>query len=139
MNKVIILGRMTRDPEVKYTQNGKCVATFTLAVDRPFRGPNGEKETDFIPVVLWNKQAEMVGNSCRQGHRLAVEGRLQIRTYDAKDGSKRWVTEVIGNAIDFIEKKENADYGAGAPVTSQGRSEMEAFGQAVPFDEDIPF
>nr|DAN03972.1 MAG TPA: Single strand binding protein [Caudoviricetes sp.] len=135
MNKVVLLGRLVKDPDVKYTQSGKCVASFTLAVDRPFKGQNGEKETDFINVVTWGKTAELVGNSCIKGHRLLVDGRLQIRSYEAKDGTKRWVAEVIANGVEFIERKASG----AAPAETGGKSEMEAFGQAVPFDEEIPF
>jgi len=81
MNKVILMGRLTKDPDVKYTQTGKVVTQFTLAVDRSFKYANGNKETDFIPVVVWGKAAELVGNSCQKGHRLLVDGRLQIRSY----------------------------------------------------------
>ena len=130
MNKVILMGRLTKDPEVKYTQTGKVVTQFTLAVDRPFKDA---KETDFIPVVVWGKAAELVGNSCQKGHRLLVDGRLQIRSYEAKDGSKRWVTEIIVNGVEFVERK--SDKGG----TSGDKSEFEQFGHAVPFDEDIPF
>lgn len=133
MNKVIIMGRLTKDPDVKYTQTGKVVTQFTLAVDRPFKDADGKKEADFIPVVVWGKAAELVGNSCQKGHRLLVDGRLQIRSYDAKDGTKRWVAEVIANGVEFIERK--ADKGG----TSGEKSEFEQFGQAVPFDEEIPF
>ena len=118
MNKVVLLGRLTKDPDVKYTQTGKVVTQFNLAVDRPFKDADGNKETDFIPVVVWGKIAELVGNSCSKGHRLLVEGRLQIRSYDAKDGGKRWVTEIIANSIEFIERRSSA---------------------GVPFDEEIPF
>lgn len=135
MNKVILMGRLTKDPDVRYTQNGKVVCQFTLAVDRPFKGPDGNKETDFIPVVVWGKIAELSGNSLQKGHRAIIEGRLQIRSYEANDGSKRWVSEIIANSVEFVEKKEQTAYGS-AP---SGRSEMEAFGRAVPFDEDIPF
>ena len=107
MNKIIILGRLTKDPEIRKTPNGKDVAQFTLAVDRPAQ--DGKRDADFIPVVLWGKVAELVGNSCKKGHRLLVEGRLQIRNFDAKDGTKHWVTEVIGSNIEFIEKRENLD------------------------------
>ena len=117
MNKITLLGRLVKDPDVKYTASGKCVTQITLAVDRPF---SKEKETDFIPVVLWDKQAELVGNSCQKGHRLLVEGRLQIRSYDGKDGQKRWVTEVIANSMEFIEKKE--------------QKTMATMGEEVPFD-----
>lgn len=135
MNKVILMGRLTKDPEVKYTQTGKVVTQFTLAVDRPFKDADGNKETDFIPVVVWGKAAELVGNSCQKGHRLIVEGRIQIRNYEAKDGTKRWVTEIIANGVEFIERKASG----AAPAETGGKSEMEAFGQAVPFDEEIPF
>ena len=126
MNKITLLGRLTKDPEIRYTQNQKVVAQFTLAVDRPFKNESGNKEADFIPVVLWGKIAEMVGNSCSKGHRLLVDGRLQIRNFDGKDGQKHWVTEVIGNSIEFIERKEQA-------------KSMGEMGQEVPFDEEAPF
>lgn len=132
MNKIILLGRLTKDPEVRYTQSGKVVTQFTLAVDRPYAAADGKKEADFIPVVIWGKSAELAGNSLGKGQRALVEGRLQIRSYDAKDGSKRWVTEVIVNHAEFIERKEQ---------TSQqpAPQSMESFGQQVPFDEEIPF
>lgn len=133
MNKAIIMGRLTKDPDVKYTQTGKVVTQFTLAVDRPFKDANGNKETDFIPVVVWGKAAELVGNSCQKGHRLLVDGRLQIRNYDAKDGTKRWVTEIIANSVEFVERK------ADTAKPSGDSSGFEEFGQAAPFDEDIPF
>lgn len=133
MNKVILMGRLTKEPDVKYTQTGKVVTQFTLAVDRPFKDANGNKETDFIPVVVWGKAAELVGNSCQKGHRLLVDGRLQIRSYEAKDGSKRWVSEIIANSVEFVERK--SDKGG----TSGDKSEFEQFEHAVPFDEEIPF
>ena len=106
-NKVVLLGRLVRDPEVRYApSNQKAVAQFTLAVDRPFANQQGQKEADFIPCVVWGKQAELIGNSCGKGHRLLVEGRLQIRNYDGKDGQKHWVTEIIVNNFEFIERKE---------------------------------
>ena len=139
MNKVILMGRLTRDPEVRYTQTGKVVCQFTLAVDRPFANQEGQREADFIPVVIWGKQAETCGNSLTKGQRALVEGRLQIRSYDGKDGNKRWITEVIADRLEFIERKAT---GSGAPVQSGDagpKSEMESFGSAVPFDEEIPF
>ena len=123
MNKIIVLGRLTKDPEVRYTPAQKVVAGFTLAVDRPFLNPEGKREADFIPVVVWGKIAEMVGNSCAKGHRLLVEGRLQIRNFDAKDGTKHWVTEIISQNIEFIERKEQKD----AP------KQMQDIGEEVPW------
>ena len=125
MNKVMLLGRLTKDPEIRYTTNQKVVATFTLAVDRPFTGVDGKKEADFIPCVVWGKPAELIGNSCAKGHRLLVEGRLQIRNYEGKDGAKKFVAEVIVSGFDFIERKE--------PKT------MAEMGNEEPFDEKVPF
>lgn len=105
-NHITLLGRLTRDPEIRYTPSQKVVAQFTLAVDRPFKTENGQKEADFIPCVVWGKSAELIGNSCQKGHRLLVEGRLQIRNFEAKDGTKRYVAEVIANSFEFIERRE---------------------------------
>ena len=126
MNHITILGRLTKDPEIRSTPSGKTVATFTLAVDRPFSGE--KKEADFIPCVVWGKWAELIGNSCQKGHRLLVEGRLQIRNFDAKDGTKHWVTEVVANNIEFIERKSDV----------QPKS-MANMGTSVPFDEEVSF
>ena len=120
-NKVLLLGRLTKDPEIRTTPGGKTVAQFTLAVDRPFANQDGKREADFIPVVVWGKTAELVGNSCQKGHRLLVEGRLQIRNFDAKDGTKHWVTEIIANSIEFIERKS------------------ETKKDDIPFDESVDF
>jgi single-strand DNA-binding protein len=124
MNKIVILGRITKQVDVRNTSSGKSVAQFTLAVDRPFLNQQGQREADFIPVVVWGKAAELVGNSCKKGHRLLVEGRLQIRNFDAKDGTKHWVTEIIATNIEFIERKEKS---------------MQDMGQEVPFDSECPF
>lgn len=142
MNKVILLGRLTRDPEVRYTQTGKVVCQFTLAVDRPFSNQEGQREADFIPVVIWGKSAETCGNSLTKGQRALVEGRMQVRNYDGKDGVKRYVTEVVADRFEFIERRSDAQAMRGsAPVDTmeQSRGGMETFGSAVPFDEEIPF
>lgn len=149
MNRIILLGRLVRDPEVRYTPNGRVVCQFTLAVDRPFANQEGQREADFIPVVIWGKQAETCGNSLTKGQRALVEGRLQIRSYDAKDGTKRYVTEVVADRFEFIERKgdfanrsSQAPQGAYAPAASANTDNvggMETFGSAVPFDEEIPF
>lgn len=96
MNKVILAGRLVRDPEVRYTQTGKAVASFTLAVNRRFsRSADQQQTADFIPIVVWDKLAEVCGNNLVKGSQVLIEGRIQIRSYDAQDGSKRYVTEVI--------------------------------------------
>ena len=136
MNRIILMGRLVRDVEVRYTQTGKCVAQFTIAVDRPFNNQDGQREADVIPVVIWGKQAETCGNSLIKGQRVLVEGRLQIRTYDAKDGNKRYVTEVIADHFEFIEKKAD---GQNRDTSKKNDTPMDSFGKAMPFDEDIPF
>lgn len=105
MNSIFLLGRLTKDPEVRYTTTGRVAASFTLAVDRPFTNQAGEREADFINCVIWGKPAETLGNTVSKGQRLMVEGRLQIRAYDGKDGQKRWMTEVIVNNFEYIERK----------------------------------
>jgi single-strand DNA-binding protein len=144
MNRIILLGRLTKDPEVRYTPSGKVVCQFTLAVDRPFSNQEGQREADFIPVVIWGKQAETCGNSLTKGQRTLVEGRLQIRTYDGKDGNRHWVTEVIADRFEFIERRSDvANARPSAPsapaAPQQGNSGMDGFGSSVPFDEEIPF
>lgn len=130
LNRVILIGRLTKDPELRYTPNGKAVASFTLAVDRQFSSQQGEKETDFIPIVVWQKQAENVANFIGKGSMVAVDGRLQVRTYEGKDGQKRWVTEVIAENVRFLDRRE----------ASGGSHASSSFGSEVAFTEDdIPF
>ena len=133
MNKVVLLGRLVKDCDVRYTSTGKVVCQFTMAVDRPFN-KDGQKEADFIPVVLWGKQAEVAGNSLQKGHRVLVEGRLQIRSYDDNNGNKRYVTEVIANSFEFIERKGDGNANASADFAAGFGA-----GEPIPFDEEIPF
>lgn len=141
MNRIILMGRLTKDPEIRYTQSGKVVASFTIAVDRPFSGQDGQREADFINCVLWGKQAETFGNSVFKGHRVLVEGRLQIRAYDAKDGTKKWLTEVICDRFEFIERKtegQTSTHPKAQPKPQQGyqAGSMDSFGS---FTDEIPF
>lgn len=148
MNKIVVLGRLTKDPEVKYTPSQKVVALFTLAVDRPFLNQQGQREADFIPVVVWGKGAELIGNSCAKGHRLLVEGRLQIRNYEDKDGNKRWATEIIANNFEFIERKgytsheQTASASGGAAALSTAEQEAKNLMNSNAFDglgEEVDF
>ena len=145
MNKIILMGRLTRDPEVRVTPSEKTVCTFTLAVDRQFANQSGEREADFINIVVWGKAAELCGNSVSKGQRLLVEGRLQLRNYVAKDGNKRYVTEVIADRVEFIERKSSGtNPGGSKPMggteeKSEEKTGMESFGSNVGFDEEIPF
>ena len=138
LNKIVILGRLTKDPQVRYTPSQKVVTTFTLAVDRPFLNQDGKREADFIPVVVWGKAAELVGNSCAKGHRLLVDGRLQIRNFDAKDGTTHWVTEVIANGVEFIERKSESNAGKAPHTMAEMGTDVT---KDMPFDDinDIPF
>ena len=107
MNKVILIGRLTRDPEMRFTPaNGVPVTTFTLAVDRPFTNQKGEREADFIRIVTWRKLAEVCGNNLKKGRLVAISGRLQIRSYDGQDGQRRYMTEVVADDMQFLEKKQ---------------------------------
>jgi single-strand DNA-binding protein len=105
MNRAIIIGRLTKDPETRTTSSGIANTTFTVAVSRPFTSQNGEREADFLNCVAWRKQAENIAKYCTKGSQVAVEGRIQTRTYDAQDGSKRYVTEIIADNVTFLGSK----------------------------------
>ena len=135
MNKVILLGNLTQDPEVRYIPSGHAVATFSIGVNSGF-GDN--KRTDFISIVVWRKLAEICGNNLIKGSQVLVEGRLQVRNYDAQDGSKRYVTEIVAQEIEFMGGKPTRgpeDQAGAAPATGGADS----FGSQVFPDEEIPF
>lgn len=125
MNHVTLIGRLTKDPEVRYTQSGTPVGSFTLAVDRRVQ-KDKPKEADFIPCVVWNKTAEIVGEYCKKGKQVAVNGRIQVRSYDAKDGTKRYVTEVVVSELELLGSKND-----GADRSGNGYQPLA--------DEDVPF
>ena len=112
MNKVVLIGRLTKDPELKYTPvTGTAVTTITLAVEN-YNSKTQEKTADFIPVVLWGKQAENTAQYTLKGSQVAISGRISVRTYDAKDGTKRYVTEVVAdmfNGVQFLSKNNNSN------------------------------
>lgn len=116
LNKVVLIGRLTAEPELRYTQSGTAVCTFRLAVDRPFTNQKGEREADFIPIVVWDKVAENCGNYLSKGRLVAIDGRIQIRSYDAQDGTKRWITEVVANDVRFLDRDPNATSTYGTPA-----------------------
>lgn len=130
MNKVILVGRLAQDPEIRYTQTGKAVASFTVAVNRI--AGKGQQEADFVPIVVWDKLAEQCGNSLGKGQRVLVEGRLQIRSYEAADGQKRRVSEVVAQNVEFLDRK------AAPPGGGASAPEPNPFGQDVD-DPEIPF
>jgi single-strand DNA-binding protein len=105
LNRIILIGRLTRDPELRFTPaNGVPVAQFTIAVDRPFVNQKGEREADFIRIVTWRKLAETCANNLTKGRLVAVDGRLQIRSYEGQDGQRRYVTEVVADTVRFLDK-----------------------------------
>lgn len=112
MNRVILIGRLTRDPELRYTSSNIATASFSLAVDRNFTNQNGEREADFINIVVWRKQAENCKNYLTKGSQVAIEGRIQTRSYDGQDGQKRYVTEVVADNVQFLGTRANNNGGA---------------------------
>jgi single stranded DNA-binding protein (ssb) len=118
INRVVLVGRITRDPELRQTQSGISVASFSLAVNRTFTNQSGQREADFVPIVVWRKQAENVVQYVGKGSLVGVEGRLQTRSYDAADGSKRFVMEVVADSVQFLESRQtsaNRQDNMGAP------------------------
>ncbi len=104
LNQVVLIGNLARDPELRYTPDGTPVTSFTIAVNRPFVNRQGEREADFVPVVVWRKRAETCSEYLMKGSQVAVEGRLQVRNYEDKDGIKKWVTEVVARRVDFLQR-----------------------------------
>ena len=130
MNKVVLIGRIAKDIEVRYTTTQKVVAMFSLAVNREFKNQKGEYEADFFNVVMWGRPAELAGNTLKKGSKIAIDGRIQNRSYEAKDGTKRYITEIVANGFEYLEKREQPKDMAsmGTDVTKD-----------APFDDFVPF
>ncbi|MBU8598478.1 single-stranded DNA-binding protein [Alkalihalobacillus clausii] len=109
LNRVVLVGRLTRDPELRFTPNGVAVANFTLAVNRPFSNQQGEREADFINVVVWRKPAESVANYLKKGSLAGVDGRVQTRSYENNESKRVFVTEVVAESVQFLEPKGSRD------------------------------
>ncbi len=148
MNKVVLIGRLTKDPELKFTPgNGTAVATFSIAVDRRFKS-EGQPTADFIPIVVWGKQAENTANYMSKGKLIGISGRIQTRSYDAKDGTKRYVTEIVAEEVQFLggrqSSEDNNDFGGGFGESSNAsasfKKEPDYGNDVTPVDDDdIPF
>ena len=108
MNKVVLIGRLVRDPELRYTGNNLPVATFSIAVNRNFSNQAGEREADFINIVVWRKQAENCKNYLTQGSQVAIEGRIQTRNYDDQNGQRRYITEVGADNVEFLGSRNSS-------------------------------
>ena len=154
MNKAILIGRLTRDPELRTTPTGRNVCQFSIAVNRNFTNANGEREADFINCVVWDKQAENLVKYQKRGNQIAVDGRIQTRNYEDKDGKRVYVTEILATNISFLDAKGTSN-GAGSfnnipeppmeqPSTtstvSVEKDPFEAFGDSIEIsDNDLPF
>ncbi|MCK4021024.1 single-stranded DNA-binding protein [Streptococcus suis] len=108
INNVVLIGRLTRDVELRYTPNNVAVGAFTLAVNRNFKNAAGDREADFINCVIWNKQAENLANWTKKGHLIAITGRIQTRSYDNQQGQRVYVTEVVAESFQVLEKRDNS-------------------------------
>jgi single-strand DNA-binding protein len=154
LNRTILIGRLTRDPELRYTPNGVAVTTFTLAVDRPFSNQQGDREADFINIVTWRQLAETCANYLRKGRLTAVEGRIQVRNYENNEGRKVYVTEVVADNVRFLESSNSGSGGAGGSNPQRTDYERSSTGNKStryddPFaddgkpidisDDDLPF
>jgi single-strand DNA-binding protein len=146
LNRIILIGRLTRDPELRYTPNGVARATFSLAVDRPFTNSRGERETDFINIVAWRQLGELCANYLKKGRLAAVEGRLEIRSYDNQEGQRVRVSEVIADNVRFLDSASGAS-GQNRPERmnnyENNRFDQDPFandGPAIDIsDDDLPF
>lgn len=147
INRVVLVGRMTRDPELKRTPSGAAVVSFTIAVDNRVKGANGEKTASFIPCVVWNQAAENVARFTHKGSLLGVDGRLSQRTYDSKDNRRVQVIEVVCDSVQFLERK--SEDSSISSVEESGYQPDTSFKEDVPTnknvesinlaDDDLPF
>lgn len=137
INNVCLVGRMTKDAELRYTPNNQAVATFSLAVNRNFKSQNGEREADFINCVIWRQQAENLANWAKKGALIGITGRIQTRSYEGQQGQRVYVTEVVVETFQLLESRKDREAGQ-----SQGYSQPDFGRQAEPMDileEDLPF
>ena len=146
LNKIILMGRLTRDPELRRTQSGTAVTSFSLAVDRDFKSQSGEKETDFIDIVAWRNTAEFVSKYFTKGRMAVVEGRLQIRSYTDKDGNNRRAAEVVADNVYFGDsKREGGDFGSAPAYSAPAGRSNASYGGHSDFaeigeeDGELPF
>lgn len=140
MNKAILIGNLARDPETRTTSSGVTVCQFTLAVNRRFANQQGVREADFIPIVAWRQLAETCSRYLSKGRKVAVEGSIQVRSYDAQDGSRRYVTEIIADNVEFLSSAQGdrprADNPPPPPEPSGFTGDADAF---TDVDDELPF
>ncbi|RLQ93980.1 single-stranded DNA-binding protein [Falsibacillus albus] len=130
MNRVVLVGRLTKDPELRFTPNGVAVATFTLAVNRSFTNQQGDREADFINCVVWRRPAENVANFLKKGSLAGVDGRIQTRNFEGQDGKRVYITEVVAESVQFLEPKNSNSQERGGSYNAGGqRSQDYSFNQ----------
>lgn len=141
INSIVLVGRLTKDPELRYTQSNQAVATFSLAVNRIFKSQNGEREADFINCVIWKQQAENLANWAKKGALIGITGRIQTRNYENQQGQRVYVTEVVAEQFQLLESRKDREVGQ-----SQGYSQPDFSRQATAntshmdiSDDDLPF
>jgi single-strand DNA-binding protein len=142
LNRVVLVGRLTKDPELKFTPNGVAVANFTLAVNRPFSNQQREKETDFINCVVWRKPAENVANFLKKGSLAGVDGRLQTRSYENNQGQRVYITEVMAESVQFLEPKGGGQQQQKTQDPQKNTFNVDPFAEGTPVDisdDDLPF
>ena len=132
MNRTVLVGRLTKDPELRYTQTGIAVANFTIAVDRRF-AKDGNQSADFIPVIVWQKQAENVAKYLSKGRLVAVDGRIQTSSYDNKDGQRVYRTDVVADQVEFLSSKSDAKGGSDSNDSSGYSDESDYSTEEIPF------
>ncbi|SEO41034.1 single-strand binding protein [Amphibacillus marinus] len=139
LNRVVLVGRLTKDPDLRYTANGVAVANFTIAVNRPFSNQQGDREADFINCVIWRKPAENLANYMNKGSLIGVDGRIQTRSFDGQDGKRVYVTEVVADSVQFLESR-NSSNGSTSRNSGQGsgsyQSEQHQNQQQAPIQQD---
>lgn len=143
MNRVVLVGRLTKDPDLRYTPNGVPVASFTLAVNRTFTNQQGEREADFINCVVWRKPAENAANFLKKGYLAGVDGRIQSRSYEGQDGKRVYVTEVQAESVQFLEPKnsntQRNEEPQQQPNTRIDEDPFASKGNIDISDDDLPF
>ncbi|MCU0104334.1 single-stranded DNA-binding protein [Acholeplasma vituli] len=137
INRVVLVGRITKDPEQKRTQNNTPVVSFSLAVDSRYTNDQGEKKADFIQCVAWNKSAEFMANYVCKGNMLGVEGRIQTRTYETNNGETRYVTEVVCDSVQLLESKR--EQAPAQPSYEPDENPFTSSGKSLATEEDLPF
>ncbi|BDR57403.1 single-stranded DNA-binding protein [Xylocopilactobacillus apis] len=133
INNVVLVGRLTKDPDLRYTSNGTAVASFTVAVDRNFTNAQGAREADFINCVVWRKQAETFSNYMHKGSLVGIEGRIQTRNYEGNDGKRVYVTEVMVNNFSFLEAKGSGGGSYNNPPSSANSGNQDSEAGEMPF------